>query len=210
MPPRFFSGNSPIQRWRNHLPHWEQIDTIYFVTFRLADALPSALLRQWEQERETWLSHHPEPWSPAVQRDYFNRFPRQMERWLDQGSGECILRDRQAAELVAEALLHGNRKRYHHFCSVIMPNHIHAIVAPIAPLILDAIIQTWKSYTAHALNKLLGRRGSVWQKDYFDRIVRDEEHLSVLIEYVRRNPVKSGLSAGEYRLWESDESRRFA
>jgi putative transposase len=208
MSPRFLSENSRIQRWRNRLPHWHQIDTIYFVTFRLGDALPAGLVRKWEEERSVWLKHHPEPWSPSVEREYFNRFPRQIERWLDQGSGDCILRESRAAELVGAALLHGNGQRYQLLCCVVMPNHVHAIVAPIAPVRIEEVVQTWKSYTAHALNKLLGRNGQVWQKDYFDRIVRDEEHLSALIGYIRRNSVKAGLSPREYLLWESEECGR--
>ena len=131
-----------------------------------------------------------------------------MERWLDQGSGSCIFREPEAARIVGEALLHGDRERYQQLCWVIMPNHIHAIVATIAPVTLDETVQTWKSYTAHALNKLLKRSGSVWQKDYFDRMVRDEEHLDNLVGYIRRNPVKAGLQPGKYLLWESEECRR--
>ena len=193
MSPRFLRDHDRIHRWRNRLPHWHQVDTLYFVTFRLGDAVPAGMLRQWEEERDAWLAHHPEPWSLGVQRDYFNRFPRRLERWLDQGSGECILRKPEAAKLVGDALLHGNGARYQQLCWVVMPNHIHVIVAPILPVRLEEVVQTWKSYTAHALNKLLGRNGPVWQKDYFDRIVRDEEHLFNLVGYIRRNPEKARL-----------------
>ena len=209
MSSQFLRDHSPIQRWRNRLPHWHQTGTLYFVTFRLGDAVPAGLLRQWEEERSAWLKHHPQPWSVADEREYFNRFPRTLEQWLDQGNGECILRRPEAAKLVGDALLHGNGERYRQLCWVIMPNHIHAIVAPILPERLEEIIQAWRSYTAHALNTLLGRSGQVWQKDYFDRIVRDEEHLCNLIGYIRRNPAKAGLSEGEYLLWESEECRRF-
>jgi REP element-mobilizing transposase RayT len=132
-----------------------------------------------------------------------------LERWADQGSGECLLRRSAAGKSVGEALHHFNGARYEQVCWVVMPNHVHAVVAPIPPARLNTIVQGWKSYTAHRLNRALQRTGPVWQKDYFDRIVRDEEHLGSLIAYIRLNPVKARLSQGEYLLWESDYANGF-
>ena len=50
-----------------------------------------------------------------------------------------------------------------------------------------------KSYSAREANKILGRRGSFWQAESYDHIVRDEDELERIIKYVIYNPVKAGL-----------------
>jgi len=39
----------------------------------------------------------------------------------------------------------------------------------------------------------LGRQGVLWQREYFDRYIRDEGHLQAVIAYIESNPVKAGL-----------------
>src|SRR5260221_8212337 len=41
----------------------QQEGVTYFVTFRLSDALPQSVLREWQREREEWLRRHPTPLS---------------------------------------------------------------------------------------------------------------------------------------------------
>lgn len=50
-----------------------------------------------------------------------------------------------------------------------------------------------KSYTANECNQVLNRSGAFWQREYFDRIVRDRNDLARKISYVINNPVKVGL-----------------
>ncbi len=52
-----------------------------------------------------------------------------------------------------------------------------------------------KSFSAHQINAVRNLQGSVWQDEYFDRIVRDQEELEEKWNYVRDNPVKAGLVA---------------
>ena len=101
---RFFNPYAEIRFTANRLPHWQQEGAVYFVTFRLADAVPHNLRTQWESEREAWLRVHGQPWSAEVEREYHDRFSGAMERWLDAGYGSCILRRPRCAEIVAEAL----------------------------------------------------------------------------------------------------------
>jgi hypothetical protein len=44
----------------------------------------------------------------------------------------------------------------------------------------------------------------LWQRDYFDRLVRDQQHLANCVRYIRRNPVKAKLSKEDYILSESE------
>jgi putative transposase len=205
---RFFSPHSPTAETQNRLPHWMQEGVAYFVTFRLADALPAGLLRELERERSVWLAHHPRPWSPAVELEYLQRFSRPIDQWLDAAHGECLLRDRVAQALVQDSLTHFDGVRYRQLQWIIMPNHVHCAFVLLPPWTLGQVLTTWKGYSARRINEHFGRTGSLWQKDYFDRIIRDEAHLERVKDYIRRNPVKAKLSEGEYLLWEHPPERR--
>jgi len=61
---RFFNPYEEIRFTENLLPHWQQNGVVYFITFRLADSIPTGARAQWEEERATWLRFHPEPWDP--------------------------------------------------------------------------------------------------------------------------------------------------
>ncbi len=50
-----------------------------------------------------------------------------------------------------------------------------------------------KSFSAHEINKQMGTRGSIFQPENFDRIIRDENEYYEKINYLANNPVKSGL-----------------
>src|SRR5581483_2270188 len=76
---RALDKHADIQRTRRNLPHWEQEGATYFVTFRLADAVPSQLAKQWREELETWRKFHPEPWNAEVVAEYRKRFLRPRE-----------------------------------------------------------------------------------------------------------------------------------
>jgi Transposase and inactivated derivatives len=189
------------------LPHWQQEGAVYFVTFRLADAVPHNLRTQWESEREAWLRVNPEPWSAETEREYHARFSGAIERWLDVGHGSCILRRRDCAEIVADALRYFNGERLALISAVAMPNHVHALFVQNADWPLEKLLRSWKSFTSRRINSLLGREGSLWQSDYFDRLVRDEKHFASCVRYVRRNPAKAHLHSGEYILYETELAR---
>jgi REP element-mobilizing transposase RayT len=50
-----------------------------------------------------------------------------------------------------------------------------------------------KSYTANEANKTLGREGRFWQKEYFDRYIRNARHFASVMAYIENNPVKARL-----------------
>jgi len=68
---------------------------------------------------------------------------------------------------------------------------------------LSEIVKGIKSVTARKINLLRGRqRGSIWQDDYYDRSVRDQEDFQVKLQYLMHNPVKQGL-AKQPRQWDA-------
>jgi putative transposase len=207
---RFFNPYAEIRHTRNRLPHWQQEGAVYFVTFRSADAIPTKLRDEWREQREIWLRLHPEPWITETEREYHRRFSGAIDRWLDASHGSCILRRRDCAKLVNETLCHFDGQRLALISSVVMPNHVHALFVQNAQYPLEKLILRWKTFTARKINKLLQRSGSLWQRDYFDRLVRDEQHFANCVRYIRRNPEKAQLTKNEYILYESELAETIA
>ena len=204
---RFFNPYVDIRHTENRLPHWQQEGAVYFVTFRLADSVPTKLLNRWENEREGWLRVHPEPWTPEIELEYHRRFSGAIERWLDAGHGACLLRQRECGQVVAETLRHFEGERVAMISFAVMPNHVHALFVQNPEWPLEKLTQSWKRFAAREINKLLDRTGPFWQRDYFDRLIRDEHHFTNCVHYIRRNPEKARLPTGEFVLWESEKAR---
>jgi carbamoylphosphate synthase large subunit/REP element-mobilizing transposase RayT len=197
---RAFDQHGELRQKRRNLPHWEQPGATYFVTFRLADAVPQDLLRKWREELETWLKFHPEPWDATTKHDYQKRFQDDRERWLDQGHGECLLKNADISAIVVDSLRHFDSQRYVLDAFVAMPNHVHVLVQPAAAQSLSDILHAWKSFSAKEINRSLGRTGPVWQEENYDRIVRDSDELTRYRDYIACNPQKAKLRKGEFRL----------
>ena len=189
-----------IQKHRRNLPHWEQPDATYFVTFRLADAVPQGILRRWKEEIEAWRKFHPEPWDASTKYEYQKRFQDDREQWLDQGHGKCVLEKADAAAIVVSALRHFDRDRYLLDAFVVMPNHVHVLVQLAKGQALADILHSWKSFSAKAINELLGRKGQLWQDESYDRIVRDWNELVGYRDYILHNPEKAKLREDKFVL----------
>ena len=195
-----FDTKSPMSKPGRNLPHWRQEGTTYFVTFRLADSIPAARIKQFLAEREEWLALHPEPRLEADEREYHEKFGNRFENWLDTGVGSCVLRQPQAAGKMVAALRHFDGERYALGHFVVMPNHVHVLVRPLAGHTLSEILKSWKSFTAREINQSLGQTGALWQDESFDHIVRTPQALEQFAEYIRQNPAKAGLKGGEFIL----------
>lgn len=175
---------------RGYLPHFDGGAVTQTLTFRTADSLPAERLEQWGRE----LSHLGEA---GAQRELRER----IEAYLDAGAGELPLADPRAARIVQDALLHFDGERYRLHAWVVMPNHVHLLLTPIEGHSLAQITHSLKSYTAHRINHVLGRHGEFWQRESFDRYIRDAHHFAAAREYIEANPVKAGL-CGKSEEWE--------
>ena len=51
-----------------------------------------------------------------------------------------------------------------------------------------------KGGSSYAINRILGRKGTLWAKDSFDRYARDEPEWFRILNYILRNPVKAWLT----------------
>ena len=183
-----------------NMPHWQQSNRTYFVTFRLADSIPASKLNQYNAEKEAWLRANPGALTNAQIAEYSRRFPERFHNWLDSGAGECLLKNTSISNIVEQALLYFDGKRHVLDGYVVMPNHVHVLVMPLGIYNLSKILHSWKSYTAHEINKRLNRKGTVWQDETYDHIVRSKEQMLFYRSYIMENPIKANLPDSEYRL----------
>ena len=207
----FFNPNVPLDIHERNMPHWQQDGATYFVTFRLADSIPKKKLQQWQQERDLWLKTHQEPYSDIEKNEYHQLFSEKIQDWLDAGSGSCLLKNTDHAKITADALLHFDGDRYHLGEWVVMPNHVHALVSPHKDHSLNDILQSWKSFSAHEINKREKCTGQLWQHESYDHIVRSPEQLRHFERYIHNNPAKAGIKVEQAsRLPNNEENERDA
>jgi REP element-mobilizing transposase RayT len=183
-------------RSRGYLPHWESEHATYFVTYRLADSLPRELLDRLRQERDAFDHAEQAGTKVPADRDRARKLRailQEAEQCLDDGLGHCYMRDFRVAKIVADSVRHFHAQRYLLCAWCVMPNHVHVIFSPLQQHTLEAILHTWKSYSALEANRFLGRTGPFWQREYFDHLVRNEASLLKITRYVQENPQKAGL-----------------
>lgn len=107
---------------------------------------------------------------------------------------------------------------------VIMPDHVHFFCAPEHDAkTLSDFVGAWKRWTSRRINDLsatpirelyrsrgqrprlqvqVPARAPVWQREFFDHVLRSSESYSEKWNYVRENPVRAGLvvAADEWAL----------
>jgi putative transposase len=81
------------------------------------------------------------------------------------------------------------------FTYCLMPNHLHFLVKPDADGL--SVLDFTDQYKGKATNASwkVGWRGRLWQRKYYDHIVRTEEALTAIARYIVYNPVRKGLVA---------------
>ena len=83
---------------------------------------------------------------------------------------------------------------------VVMPNHVHGLLwindvpAPQRES-LGAIVGAFKSLAAREVNTALKRTGTLWQRNYYERVVRNEAELTAIRKYIIDNPLRWAIDA---------------
>ncbi|MBV8850971.1 MAG: transposase, partial [Methylobacteriaceae bacterium] len=158
---------------RGYLPHFDSPETVQHVVFRTADRLPDALMQGL-------------PNDVARRRTI-------IDTALDRSTGGDVLRLPEAAAMAEHAIRYFDGARYRLLAWCVMPNHVHVVLEQTPGWSLGQVVRSWKLFTTRELNQLQGTSGPVWASDYFDRYMRDEDHLQQTVGYVENNPVKAAL-----------------
>jgi RecG-like helicase/REP element-mobilizing transposase RayT len=127
----------------------------------------------------------------------------------------------KARTIVLDALRYFHNKRYEVFTACVMPDHVHFLIQPwpkenddrgnVLFWPLKELLHSIKSFSAHAINKIEGGRGSVWEQERFDRYTRSDRDLTEKFEYILRNPWNSGVAQQneDYPwVWAQEDDRR--
>lgn len=174
-------------RYRGHLPHIYKEGCTYFVTFCLFDVVLPRVEHRKKLVAEANSTAIAERLDPAL-------------------SGLCLLKSSALSKIVEDALLHFQGERYALSAWCVMPNHVHSVVTPYENHTLLKLIHSWKSFTAHEINKRLNRQGPVWQDESFDHLIRGPESFSKFVAYTELNPVAAKL-VNQPELWPFSSAR---
>ncbi len=104
-----------------------------------------------------------------------------------------VFLDPDCASLVVEAVKFVRRERAYVLAYVVMPEHLHGLLVPRDGTSISQVMQSIKGYTARLVNEKLDRRGPLWQRGFYDRMIRDERQLMEEVNYVHMNPVVAGM-----------------
>ncbi len=148
---------------------------------------------------------------------------------LDAAAGACVLRKPELSEIVMKSLLHFDNDRYVLTDAVVMPNHVHLLVAFREEDMLLTQCTSWKHYTAVQINRWLKANlsrgttelrspvvprpgtpptdGEFWQVEQFDHLVRSPEDFDKYRHYIADNPRQAGLPEGSFRYFTNSVTR---
>ena len=131
-------------------------------------------------------------------------FRRKLPHWELAGSTSCHFPSHKSSWTtfwrttlacgVEEALWFSHGERYCLHAYVIVPDHVHLLLTPVAEWSLAKILQGLKGFTARQMNRCLGRKVIFWQNENFDHLVRNELDWLDKFTYIHDNRVEAGLS----------------
>ena len=106
-----------------------------------------------------------------------------------------LFNDSKLAEFVASTIDHRVRNsEVIVYCYCIMSNHIHLLLSICEEYEKDlsAWIGTFKKYISIEGKKKFGI-DDIWQKNYYDHVVRNDESMKTIADYILNNPVRKGI-----------------
>lgn len=101
-------------------------------------------------------------------------------------------------KVVRELMALEREDRTETLCYVLMPDHLHWLMALRQGELSDAV-RLLKGRSARAIGS------KVWQENYFDHAVRKDEDMRAMARYIVANPLRASLveHIGDYPLWDA-------
>ena len=172
---KFYKG-----KMKKQLPHYSEINAYQFVTFRTLDSVDEFLLRLKASDQEESYKQM------------------KIDKYMDSSKIGRHLNG-NIIELVIDYCKALEPEYYQLICVSVMPNHVHILFEQYKDL--GVIIQKLKGGLAYKINKLLNLSGSFWERDYYDKSIRDERHLNVTYKYIKNNAIKARLNDAKARFY---------
>ncbi len=175
--------------FRRHLPHLHFNEGIYFITARLYDPI---LFRSLKEKKVTNIS--------KLTTDEFQNHFKDYDESMHRGKATIFyLKDPEIARILQNEIHSLDGKEYELIAYTIMPNHFHIVFNLLKNNSgISKITKQIKGRSSYLINKILNRRGKLWQDESYDRWVRDDRELYFVIKYILENPVKAGFVKNWY------------
>ena len=137
-------------------------------------------------------------YDPRVELPVRKKLPHAIPQWVAEGSWffitlNCVPRGKNqlcrahTGEAVLAAMqFNHERLIWHCRLCLLMPDHLHAIIAFPRQPGMQITITNWKKF-------ITGKCGVDWQRDFFDHRLRDHHELEEKTGYILMNPVRKGL-----------------
>jgi len=111
-----------------------------------------------------------------------------------------VLLNETERTITLEAVRFWDTSKWIVYAAVILPDHVHLLSQPLSRgeggfFDLAEIIHSVKSFSAQKISQHRGVKGTIWQDERYDRIIRDEAEFLEKWQYIRHNPVKEALAA---------------
>ncbi len=203
--------------YRGNLPHMQPIGSTFFVTFRLQGSLPKekmfllkkAFLQSEKGMRMEQLIREMDATGQSNS-SFFQLYDSLLESTME---GAHHLKNPAMAKLVQKELHRFDGELYDLICYCIMSNHVHILIDTSIQIPDNFEVVNWESLefeplqtimkrikgpTAIYANRLLESSGRFWQKESYDRYIRDQREYDNVVAYILNNPVKAGL----VKTWE--------
>jgi putative transposase len=85
------------------------------------------------------------------------------------------------------------RNSYRIYAYCLMPDHLHLLLNPAdSGITVSRFLQTFKSQTGFWYRK--EHEGNLWQRGFYDHVVRNSEDLVKIAQYILNNPVRKNLT----------------
>lgn len=128
--------------YERNLPHYQPPGYAFFVTFRLANSLPTKTIIELKKERAKELEQIASIQSKNEKKerykkyisDYFGKF----DKLLDgSATGPKWLSEPEVSKVVQDSIHFRDGKEYDLIAYTIMPNHVHLVIKPILDKLVD-------------------------------------------------------------------------
>jgi len=155
----------------NHLPHLDLIGHYQFITFRTHDSTDNFLKKL------------------ALQNKPNQKIQLEVDKYLDNSQNGAYLNGEVLITLT-DFLKSKNKSIYELIAFSIMPNHVHMLIKPFKSL--SSVMQIIKGSSAKALNEIMRRKGKFWASEYYDKVIRNQNHFEIVYRYIKNNPLVLG------------------
>jgi REP element-mobilizing transposase RayT len=121
-----------------------------------------------------------------------------------------LFADHALAKFIFDSIMNGPVASEAHLLAVcVMPDHVHLLLQALYTNLID-LVGRWKIYTTNSLHEM-EVNGEIWQRSFYDHMMRADEDLQVAADYITNNPIKAGIAAevGEYPyVWTRCQTNR--